>query len=106
MTAKTKKEISRIGRSIKRAFKPRDIILFGSYANGSQSKDSDIDIMVVMKTKVSPYKKAAEIRMFLNEKAGVKTPVDVIVRTPKMIEARLKVNDMFIKDILSEGSRL
>lgn len=30
------------------AFKPRKIILFGSYAYGNPTEDSDVDVMVVM----------------------------------------------------------
>ncbi|MBI5194174.1 MAG: nucleotidyltransferase domain-containing protein [Nitrospirae bacterium] len=39
-------------------FNPEKIILFGSYAYGQATKDSDIDLMVVMDTDLKPYERA------------------------------------------------
>ena len=43
---------------IKSHFNPEKIILFGSYAYGHPTVDSDIDLMVVMDTKMEPYERA------------------------------------------------
>lgn len=64
-------------------FNPKKIILFGSYAYGSPTKDSDIDLMVIMDTEMKPYERAIPIRKALKY-LGI--PKDVIVRTPQEFE--------------------
>jgi uncharacterized protein len=43
---------------IAREFKPQRIILFGSYASGNATPDSDVDILVVMPFEGKPVRKA------------------------------------------------
>jgi len=92
-----------IATKIREKFDPQKIILFGSYAYGMPKKGSDIDILVIMDTVLKPYEQATLIRLFLDETLGVFYPIDIIVRTPDMIEKRLKKSDFFIKKILNEG---
>src|SRR5690242_6590378 len=37
---------------------PEKIVLFGSYAYGNPNPDSDVDLLVIMKTKASPRTEA------------------------------------------------
>jgi len=39
----TMRQIQRLAEQIARQFKPRQIILFGSYAHGHTTADSDVD---------------------------------------------------------------
>lgn len=64
-------------------FNPEKIILFGSYAYGTPTKDSDIDLMVIMNTAMEPYERALPIRKVLKY---LGMPKDVIVRTPQEFE--------------------
>ncbi len=64
-------------------FNPQKIILFGSYAYGHPTRDSDIDLMVVMDTEMKPYERALPIRKALKYLGVTK---DVIVRTPQEFE--------------------
>lgn len=86
------------------AFKPGKIILFGSYADGNPSHDSDVDLLVVM---VLNYKeKYRAISMLLYPR---QFPVDIILKTPKeAAEALLggKDNSFFIREILKKGKVL
>ncbi|HEX8947492.1 MAG TPA: nucleotidyltransferase domain-containing protein [Dissulfurispiraceae bacterium] len=61
-------------------FNPEKIILFGSYAHGQPTADSDMDLMVIMKTEVSPHKRAVPLRKVLK---GIGIPKDIIVKTPE-----------------------
>lgn len=61
-------------------FNPEKIILFGSYAYGQPTADSDMDLMVIMKTEVSPHKRAVPLRKVLR---GIGIPKDIIVKTPE-----------------------
>ena len=59
------------------------IILFGSYAYGHPTTDSDIDLMVVMETGEQPHKRAVPIRKILK---GTGLSKDIIVKTPQEFE--------------------
>jgi predicted nucleotidyltransferase len=83
-------------------FSPEKVILFGSYAYGQPTADSDVDLLVVMSHTESDIKKASEIRMTL----PVTIPIDVIVRSPKKIQERLLMGDFFIREIMEKGKIL
>lgn len=87
---------------------PDKIILFGSYANGNENQDSDIDILVVTKDNVIPcnysqkndiYKKVAETIADIKSKV----PVDLIVHTRLLHKKFLAEKSLFAQQILSEG---
>jgi len=59
--AVTLSEIQRIVQQIAERFHPRRVILFGSYAGGRPTPDSDVDLLVVMETEEQPLHAAAEI---------------------------------------------
>jgi len=81
---------------------PRRVILFGSYAYGNPTPDSDVDLLVVMPHEGHPAVQAAEIRKHV--RAGF--PMDLVVRSPKEIKRRLAMGDYFIQDILNQGKTL
>ncbi|QWR76786.1 nucleotidyltransferase domain-containing protein [Candidatus Magnetomonas plexicatena] len=58
---------------------PEKIILFGSYAYGAQTSESDLDIMVIMETLSPPHKRAVSLRKLLRD---ISVPKDIIVKTP------------------------
>jgi predicted nucleotidyltransferase len=68
---------------IRSHFNPEKIILFGSYAYGHPTVDSDIDLMIVMRTDEKPHKRAVPIRKVLK---GIGIPKDIIVKTPEEFE--------------------
>lgn len=70
-------------RKIVSEFNPEKIILFGSYAYGKPTPDSDVDLMVIMETKERPHKRAVALRKILKN-LGI--PKDIIVKTPDEFE--------------------
>lgn len=95
--------LSEITRRIVEAFHPVKVILFGSYAYGTPHKDSDVDLLVIME-----YDKPRnEQYVAVYEAAHIDfLPMDLLVRTPAEIEARLAIGDFFIKEILEKGKVL
>jgi uncharacterized protein len=84
---------------IKDQFEPIRIILFGSYAYGSVSPDSDVDILVVLPFQGKAALKSAEI---LN-RTNPHFPVDLLVRTPEQVQARVQMGDFFMREIIEKG---
>ncbi|HXR06370.1 MAG TPA: nucleotidyltransferase domain-containing protein [Candidatus Acidoferrum sp.] len=93
-------EIQRYCNAIAREFKPRRIVVFGSYAYGQPTQDSDVDVMVVM-----PFSKKRRIRPSLEIRRQIAAgfPVDILVREPREIARRLRQGDSFITDVITRG---
>ncbi len=89
----------RVSKIVKH-FHPEKIILFGSRAWGKSTKESDLDILVVMNLEGSPIRKAAEISRIARPKFR---PMDIIVRAPDEIEHRIKIGDQFVRRIMNKG---
>jgi predicted nucleotidyltransferase len=97
-----RKDIEAFVKRIVDEFRPQRVILFGSYAYGRPSADSDVDLLVVMSHREHSAVKAAEIRKQI--RAGF--PVDLVVRSPREIRRRLAMGDAFIGDIVRRGQPL
>jgi len=91
---------------IKKEFKAQKVILFGSYAYGKPTVDSDIDLFVIMDTKERFPKVSASIRIAIHNSFSLKKPMDIIVRTPDFVEDGIKEGDFFIRDIMEKGIEL
>ncbi len=95
-------EIEKLGHHIGLVFQPDRVLLFGSYAHGNPTLDSDVDLFIVIPFEGRPVDKSVEIRM----KVRPPFPVDLIIRTPEKVRERLEMGDDFIKDILETGKVL
>ncbi|MFW5769458.1 MAG: nucleotidyltransferase domain-containing protein [Spirochaetota bacterium] len=95
-------QIERFGRAIGHEFNPDRVILFGSYAAGAPTEDSDVDLLIVMPLEGKPVEKSVEIRMKLRPPF----PVDLLVRSPEKIHERLAMGDCFMKEIVEQGKVL
>ncbi|HNS03281.1 MAG TPA: nucleotidyltransferase domain-containing protein [Anaerolineae bacterium] len=79
---------------------PERVILFGSYAHGAPTPDSDVDLLVVLETDASATERYLAVSRLLYPRPF---PVDILVRTPAEIEQALRTNDFFIREILDQG---
>lgn len=71
---------------IVRVYEPEKIILFGSYANGIPTLNSDIDLLIILDTDRPTLDVAVEISLLFPHAF----PMDILVRTPAEIHRRLK----------------
>ena len=72
-------QIEELGRRIGREFDADRVVLFGSYALGSATDDSDVDLLVVAQTSLPPRKRYAAVRRML---ADYPAAFDIVVKTP------------------------
>jgi predicted nucleotidyltransferase len=95
-------EIAHFGEVIAQRFSPEKIILFGSHAYGQPTKDSDVDILVIMPHSGTARDAALEVKNALPRPF----PLDLIVRSHEELDGRLKKNDFFFREILHRGKIL
>src|SRR5512138_514415 len=57
----TRTQINAITRKIVENFDPEQVILFGSYAYGKPTIDSDVDVLVVMESTERPAARASRV---------------------------------------------
>ncbi len=74
----TQEQINEITDRIVRSFKPQKIILFGSYANGKPTEESDLDLLIIKDSNFPSRLQNRKVRKILS---GLKIPVDAIVKT-------------------------
>jgi predicted nucleotidyltransferase len=94
-----KAQIQKLANRIADQFRPEKIILFGSFARGEQTPDSDIDLLVVLPHTGKSWRLAAQIRGSLQ----ADYPVDLIVRSPAEVHQRVAEGDPFLSDIETNG---
>jgi predicted nucleotidyltransferase len=80
-------------------FQPDRVILFGSYAYGEPTADSDVDLLVVMPYKGRPYRKAAAIA----SRCPDPFPMDMLVRSRDDVRRRVAMNDWFMREVVEKG---
>ena len=81
-------KIARMLDRIVTRFAPERVILFGSHARGMQTRDSDVDLLVVMSVQGSRREKALEIAVALRD---VSIPKDIVVTTSEDFAWRKEV---------------
>ena len=87
---------------VARAFAPERIVLFGSYAYGTPTEDSDVDLLVVLPHIGDNLDAALQIR----NQVDAPFPLDLIVRSPTALRARLRLRDYFMREIVKRGKVL
>ncbi len=100
----SREEIAEIVATIAERFQPERIVLFGSRAYGTPAFGSDVDLMVIMDTLLTPSEQATLIRDALP--SGRMFPLDILVRTPARIAIGLAEGDFFIEDAIIRGITL
>jgi predicted nucleotidyltransferase len=97
----SKTAIRRLVERIAELFHPDKIILFGSYAYGQPTPDSDVDLLVVMPAR-NEIDQALKLALAVDPPFGM----DLIVRTPKNLKWRLEEGDWFLREAVGKGKLL
>jgi predicted nucleotidyltransferase len=94
-----------------KALKPCEVILFGSYARGNPTEDSDIDVVVVLdsddfvKTHKEKMDRRRPVRNAVME-IRYEIPMDILVYSNAEINYLRKEGSSFIKEIDKTGKVL
>ena len=96
-------QIRAFSEAVAREFRPRKIVLFGSYAYGRPTKDSDVDLLVIM-TRTRDRGERMSVRIL--HAIPRDFPLDLLVRTPADVAKRLRWKDPFICEAIENGEVL
>ena len=89
-------------------FEPDQVVLFGSYAYGHPTSDSDVDLLIIKKTLKSLREEATEIRKAFRplRHTVANLAFDIMVRDPEDLRLRLERGAAFHSVIMQKGLRL
>ena len=94
-------EIARIVRPIAQRYGLRAVYLFGSYARGTATEDSDIDLLIdTTGTNIKSLLQVAAVYCELEEALG--KPVDLVTVSSLEQEARMPSEESFRKAVWKE----
>jgi len=92
------KLIREIREKLVKYYQPEKIIRFGSPAYGMPDRSSDVDLLIMQRTRKDFFERIRDVsRLFpLRDFA-----LDVLVRTPGELEKRLRWGDFFYEEIVT-----
>ena len=99
----TLQEIKRVAKRIGDAIHAKAVILFGSYARGGATINSDVDLLVIAESDLPRFKRSREIYTKL---VPYPFAMDILVYTPEEIEQGKKTPLSFVSRVLHEGKTL
>jgi predicted nucleotidyltransferase len=99
-TIPNKKLLEEVTRRIVASVRPQRVLLFGSAARGHMSKNSDLDMLVIMREPVHRRQTAQKIYRNLH---GTGIAVDIVVATEKDLEKYGRRAGTILKAALQEG---
>lgn len=97
--------ILKMVEKIIREYQPKKVILFGSYAYGEITEDSDVDFLIIKNTDERPIDRWMAVKKLLRDTARA-LPVSPLVYTEKELKERIAVKDFFVEEIFEKGEIL
>lgn len=93
-------KIPEIREKIVKEINPEKIILFGSYAWGEPTNDSDVDLLIIQESDEPRRTRQISLRKKL---FGSGVSMDLLVYTQAELNYRLELGDFFFEKIINEG---
>jgi len=86
-------------------YKPARVILFGSYAYGNPTRDSDLDLFIIKETSATPFYRRVEVRLICNDRQR-RTAFQPLVATSEEWRQRIAMGDPFFLEVERKGKVL
>lgn len=96
----TAAEIDQLVQRIVTRIQPQQVIIFGSYAKGTATIKSDLDILIIKETELPRHRRADELKPIFSQSL---MPIDVHVYTAEEIDEYGKEQFSFVSNILQSG---
>jgi uncharacterized protein len=99
----TDSEIARLVHQVVARTDPQAVIVFGSYAKGTATSKSDLDLFIIKETHVPIVNRAAPLASILAHQV---VNVDVHVYTPEEVEELRLEPTSFVSSVLKSGKTI
>lgn len=96
------RQIDEIVNRIASSYNPDKIILFGSYARGNYSENSDLDFILIKETTAPKHKRGVEVRKLF---FGLPIPMDFKIYTSAEFNNELANKYSFLSSAI-KGSKI
>lgn len=103
MTAEQETQLQAILQSLVERIQPEKVVLFGSYANGTATPESDIDLLVILESDLRRDRRQEAISQALRPR---RVPVDILAYTPTEVQRCMESPTSFVRHILTTGKVL
>ena len=94
--------LRKISERLKKEYHAEKVILYGSYARGEATEDSDVDLFIIAPTDERFFERMAKVRTLVRDLSH-KIPLSPIVLTTDEVKARLQRGDQFVEQIVKNG---
>lgn len=95
-------EIKKITETLIFSYNPEKIILFGSCAYGKVKEDSDIDMLIIKKSKKKPRERIDEVLNLVDYSLDFEPHI----LTPEELKRELSLGEFFIREAVQKGQVL
>ncbi len=96
----SRETIEAIVQAIGENFRPEKILVFGSYAWGGATSDSDLDLLIVMDTDLPKHKRAVPMRLLFKP---APCAMDILVYTPEEVARWDGTPNHLITEVMRRG---
>lgn len=103
MSEEMEMKIQAVADKIAKDYKPKKIILFGSWVWGKPNKNSDADLFIIKDENKSQIEMTRDVDRILCDRD---IPVDILVYKTEQLERRKTLGDPFILKIINSGKIL
>jgi predicted nucleotidyltransferase len=80
-------------------YKPQKVILFGSYANGTNDPYSDIDLVIIKNTRRRFLDRIRDVIEIIKPNFAI----DILVYTPKEFQEMFSEGNLFVESVIKKG---
>jgi len=99
--------LKKIVEVIREEYTPDKIILFGSYAYGTPTEESDIDLLIIKDIDKPFHKRWAEICHIISQiRKDTGVAFSPFVVTQQELQEQLQIGDQFFEEIINKGKVL
>jgi predicted nucleotidyltransferase len=92
--------IEQVAARLGEVAKAQKVILFGSYALGNASEQSDVDFLVISNSTLPRHKRSRQLYALFDE---YPFPMDILVYTPQEVETAIRTPGSFLAKVIAEG---
>ena len=100
MTTEQKVQLDALLQTLIERVKPEKVVLFGSYARGTATPQSDLDLLVILESDLRRDRRQEMISRALRPR---RLPVDILAYTPAEVETCMANPTSFVRHILTTG---